>query len=334
MDEKNRNHSDIVYGRTEGMREPSDRAAQLQENPGIVYGTTADVNHIDEVVPVSESSTKRETPSRKKKSPVYVSLIRYLGQAAAVICLLILCYRTYQDYREQYPNTASVTEEQEAGDAVKEVSGTWCTLKSNSLDGVPVFSEAGSTEQIGFFPEGKCCQIEKTQVYEGKEWAQVSYCGLTGWMKKSNLHFISDGAEYIKIGDTAYMNALTDKGINGYASPSTSADVVKSGITYGTEYEILEFSNGWGRVEENGTSYWINMYHMGSYPDSAWKVETLSRAAKIHLREKPEENQSILTDIPEHQELTMTAYENGWGQVTYDGKTGWVMLHYLTPYEK
>lgn len=212
-------------------------------------------------------------------------------------------------------------------------TGTWCTLKSNALDGVPIYPGAGEAFQSGLIPEGKCCELVGVTEYDGKPWAQVSYCGLTGWLKLKQLHFISADARYIRPGDTVYMNAITEKGISGYTEPSMSSEKAVDSLRYGEEFVIKELQNGWGLTQRDGKQFWINMYHMGSYPSDNWRVETLSSAAEINLREEPEEESRSLAKVPEDTVLTMKKYRNGWGRVQYNGQTGWVMLHYLTPVE-
>ena len=213
-------------------------------------------------------------------------------------------------------------------------SGTWCTLKSNSLDGVPVYPEAGGTFSSGLLPEGKCCELTGTQEYEGDVWARVSYCGQSGWLKLKELHYISGDACYIRPGDTVYVNALTEKGIKGYKAPSSSSEIAEEGIVYGTEFTVQEFKNGWGLVQTDNSKFWLNMYHMGSYPVKSWRVETLSSAAEINLREEPDEGAGSLCKVPEDTVVTVERFKNGWGKIQYEGQEGWVMLHYLTPVEE
>ena len=49
-------------------------------------------------------------------------------------------------------------------------TGTWCTIKSNSLDGVPIYDEAGGSVPIGSLPEGKLCELTDSTIKEGKKW--------------------------------------------------------------------------------------------------------------------------------------------------------------------
>lgn len=213
-------------------------------------------------------------------------------------------------------------------------AGTWCTLKSNSLDGVPIYPEAGETFQSGLLPEGKCCELIRTEEADGKVWAEVSYCGQSGWLKLDQLHYISENTYYIRPGDTVYVNALTEKGIKAYKTPSSSSEIAEEGIVYGREFIVQELQDGWGKVQTDSGEFWLNMYHMGSYPVKSWRVETLSSAAEINLREKPDEEAKSLCKVPENTVVTVERFKNGWGKIQYEGQEGWVMLHYLTPAEE
>lgn len=211
------------------------------------------------------------------------------------------------------------------------VSETWCTLKSNALDGVPIYPAAGETLQSGLLPEGKCCHLEKLQKIGGEVWAKVSYCGLNGWLEKKRIHFISERECSIKEGDTIYVNALSEKGICGYEKPSAQSKIIIENIKYGTEYKIVKLYNGWGQVEQEEKKFWINMYYVGSYPIKSWKVKTLSTVAEINLRKGPGEKKKSIGKVPEDTRIWIKTFRRGWGKIRYHGQTGWVMLHYLIP---
>ena len=251
------------------------------------------------------------------------------------ICLLIDFIYPYHYLKNVIAFAQSSTEEAskdvEAAEAKK---GTYCTLKSNSLDGVGVYADAGDTTQIAYVPEGKCLQLLSNTIVDGKEWAQIDYCGINGWLPMEQLHFISQEAEYIQVGSKVYMNSFTELGMKGYAEASTSSEVVKEGIKYGEEYEIQVLENGWGQVTSGDQTFWINMYHMGSYNTKTWKVQTLSSSKEINLREEANEEAKSLGKVPEDTIFTIEHFQNGWGQVEYEGNTGWVMLHYMIPVEE
>lgn len=252
--------------------------------------------------------------------------LKYCRNIVAFILLFFIFAGSWQFTRVHF--NQSVQKEQETEEEA--AKGTYCTIKSNSLDGVPLYARPGG-EQAALIPEGKCCQLKAWKTVRGKKWARVSYCGLTGWVKKNQLHYISEEERYIKEGSLVYVNALTEKGIRGYEEPSASSKELAKGMVYGREFVIQKLSGGWGKIEWEGKNCWISMYHMANYPGAWWKVETLSSAREINFREEAGTEKRSMGKIPEKTKLYITEFRNGWGKTEYEGKTGWVMLHYLTP---
>ncbi|MBR5047154.1 MAG: SH3 domain-containing protein [Eubacterium sp.] len=277
----------------------------------------------------NRSGRKKGREKPKRDLPLYAQIIYGLLVWA---CLGFSFLYPYQYLHKMISQASEVPAASEA-ETAKAPPGTYCTLKSNSLDGVPVYGNPGDTAQIAFIPEGKYVQLRDNTTVDGKAWAQIDYCGITAWIPMKQLHFINDGKNYIRVGSRIYMNSITEKGINLYDSPSPTADVAASGIRYGSEFTVLDLQEGWAQVEYKGNLCWINMFHMGSYGNRHWKVETLSKAQAINLRKEPSQDVGFYCKVPEKQELEILEFKNGWGQVKYDGYTGWVMLHYLTPIE-
>lgn len=261
----------------------------------------------------------------KKPLPLYLQIIYGL------VVLLALGASFVCPYRYLREKTSFISDAAEIVETEKLQKGTWCTLKSNSLDGVPVYAEAGKTAQIAFIPEGKCLELLDNVSVGGEDWAKIDYCGITAWLPAKQLHFISKEKVFIRPGSLVYMNSLTEWGIAAYEEPSPDAGVVAEGLVYGTEFTVETLEKGWAKVRHEGKTCWVNMYHMGSYGTPRWKVETLSRAQMINLREEPSEDVAVLCKIPENKKLTVLRFDQGWGLVEYEGYTGWVKLHYLTP---
>ena len=117
-------------------------------------------------------------------------------------------------------------------------TGTWCTIKSNSLDGVPIYDEAGGSVPIGSLPEGKLCELTDSTIKEGKKWGKVKYAGLSGWMKMSYLKYICQESISIQEDSQIYINVSTEKGIRMYQEPDVTSDAVLKGIPYGAEATV------------------------------------------------------------------------------------------------
>ncbi len=283
-----------------------------------------------------KSSKKAPAKSRKKgsgdkktkdKKPMPLHL-QILYGTVVLACLAISFIWPYRYLSRLMPvsSDAAVTE------SVSQVRrGTWCTIKSNSLDGVPVYAEPGDTAQIAFVPEGKYLQLLDEVLVGQKEWGKIDYCGITAWIPMKRINFITEEEAFIKKGSLVYMNALSEKGISAYSEPSQEAEPVAEGLIYGTELTVESLENGWAKVNYEGKECWVNMYHMGSYGTDLWRVETLTRGRQVNLRQEAGRESKVLCKIPEMERLTILEFKNGWGAVEYGEYHGWVMLHYLTP---
>lgn len=250
----------------------------------------------------------------------------------AVLCLVAVFVFSFFYMRSWRQKAFGQESAQET--AAAESNGTWCTIKSNSLDGIPVYDEAGGSVQTGTIPEGKCCHVTENVSHAGKRWMHIEYAGFSGWVPKSRLRFIAKDFLGIQKGSEIYINASTEKGIKAYDRPNIQGEVVADGILYGEEFTVLAVKDGWGKVELKDETGWINLYYAGCYLPSeqvCWKVQTLSRAQAINLRESPGEGAKSLGKVPEKTKLVIETYENGWGKTSYEGQSGWVMLSYLAP---
>lgn len=277
----------------------------------------------------------KENKRRKRKHDAWRrKRAEFIYSLAGVVLLAAAIFFTwrYVNGRGMFEGTMIRTAEFETD----KIGGTWCTVKRNNYDGVPLYESPGDSYTSFLLPEGKYCQgLEKTEV-DGKAWVKVSYCGISGWLPGDDVNKITDLDAYIREGDTFFNNAETTKGISMYEKPDPSSKLVRNDILYGEEFEVRSFESGWAEVESLDTheTGYINMYFAGSYGTRIWKVETLSRARQINFRQEPDRDSKMLAKIPEDQVLTIDEFDHGWGLTEYDGQTGWVMLHYLTPTEK
>ena len=236
-------------------------------------------------------------------------LYKKLIDIIALLCLAAIFLFTFSYLKSWW--TEEIGEKRQEQNIWKDKrTGTWCTIKSNSLDGVPIYDEAGGSVPIGSLPEGKLCELTDSTIKEGKKWGKVKYAGLSGWMKMSYFKYICQESISIQKDSQIYINVSTEKGIRMYQEPDVTFDAVLKGIPYGAEFIVQETRDGWG------------------------KVETLSSAQQINFREKPGEDQRSIAKVPENTYLEMKEFKNGWGRTEYGGQEGWVKLSYLTPCKK
>jgi len=285
------------------------------------------------VTETSESRKSRSGDAGKEKKTYTKKALSLLWSFLGVAALVASCLGTWSYMKKhdlvQKKTITSKTDRDNLD--IKPYHGTYLAKKSNSLDGVPFYIVPGGTEQGGLFPEGKCIEVmEYTQIHDTR-WIHAAYCGLDGWLEERFVRNISEKSLYIQVGTKVYVNAMTEKGIKGYAEPGMGSEVVQEGILYGEEYTVEELSRGWGRVTDQGKSFWLNMYFMGSYPSEYWKVESLRSSQGINLRKEPDEHTKSLGKVPENQPVKILEFSRGWGRVVYEGQSGWLKLNYMSP---
>lgn len=117
--------------------------------------------------------------------------------------------------------------------------------------------------------------------------------------------------------------------------PSTSYKSI-SVIPKGTKVEYLSReSNGWYKIRYNGrTGYSSGKYIRtnqinlpGTAPSTT--VRTYTTTANLNMRTGPSTRYSRITTIPKGTKVTVKRYTGGWYEITYGGRSGYVIDDYI-----
>ncbi|MDD5924252.1 MAG: SH3 domain-containing protein [Clostridia bacterium] len=201
---------------------------------------------------------------------------------------------------------------------------------------------AGST-QLELVPNGTLVVI--TEISNG--FGKTTYNGKTGWLAMSYLTFVSSNMEETSDNNTPakyttgrYKITLTDGNLKLRATPISGEQLAL--IPNGTELNITEVSGEWGKTTYNGLTGWISLalatYIGGSTNDApgsetgyALGIYTVTLSSgNLRLRSTPSASGDTLASIPNGTQITITEVMNDFGKTTYDGKTGWVSMAYLS----
>ena len=162
----------------------------------------------------------------------------------------------------------------------------------------------------------------------------MDYCGKQGWIEDSNLRYLSDEDLYFQVGDNRLDNVVfvNEEKVKLHTEPEQESPYAGKGIRYGTEFAIKELKNGWGKINYKGQDCWIDMNVVNYYPTRYWQIEVCNGTSDgIHLRKSPDEETASLGKVPVGIVVRILEHKNGWGKISYGGKTGWIKLHYATP---
>ena len=177
---------------------------------------------------------------------------------------------------------------------------------------------------------------------ESGERMKVYYAGLAGWVDASDLEYFSDDVYYLyddHLSEKIYQAYdLSSGGIIPHTKPSASKNSrlpEKYKISYGKEFTVKEVKEGFARIEYKEEECWVDMHYFRTYAHDSPRWQTTNQNGNsVALRSKKDFRKKYeLTEIPNHEEITVTTIEQGWGKVSYNGKSGWVDLKCCTPYE-
>ncbi|WP_455539405.1 C40 family peptidase [Terrisporobacter sp.] len=177
---------------------------------------------------------------------------------------------------------------------------------------------------------------------ESNGWLKIQLSnGTTGWVSK----------KYIEIGSisvNAKVNCSTN--LNVRSGPSTSYSI-KTTVSNGTVYKILQKSNGWYKIElSNGVAGWVSGYYIKettdkvsinssnnntSNLDSTTETEVnkngkVTSSVNLNVRSGPGTSYSKKSSLKPGEVVFLLTSSNGWYKVKLKNEiTGWVSGDYI-----
>jgi uncharacterized protein YgiM (DUF1202 family) len=122
-----------------------------------------------------------------------------------------------------------------------------------------------------------------------------------------------------------------------------SADAEKLGVLIGSESITRTgiCSNGWSRVDYNGTTAYIKSEYLTTEKVAETETETTTETveetketvyatAGVNVRAKASADSDIIGTVIAGNSITRTSDKDGWSKVDYNGTTGYIKSEYLT----
>ena len=135
---------------------------------------------------------------------------------------------------------------------------------------------------------------------------------------------------------------VTCSSLNVRAGAGTNYERL-GGLTGGKSVEYYEEKDGWLRIKYGTQDGWICAKYTDykapePKPDPKPEPKQVVTTDVLRLRDKagnggdPAPDSKILDEMPAGTLLTVTDEQNGWYEVTYNGKTGWCCAEYTKEY--
>ena len=162
-------------------------------------------------------------------------------------------------------------------------------------------------------------------------WVNAKYNGKTGYIYKDYVSNSTSTSETTQT--TKYVN--TTAGLNVRTGPSTSYAKIAT-LSYGQSVNVLSTSNGWSKINYNGsTGYVSSQYLQSTKPSSSSSSETsqtvkyVNTTSGLNMRTGPATSYAKITTIAYGQSVNVLSTSNGWSKINYSGSTGYVSSQYL-----
>ena len=117
-------------------------------------------------------------------------------------------------------------------------------------------------------------------------------------------------------------------GMNFREQPGMSGRIM-GGVPAGTTVQYLGSSNGWDRVVYNGVTGWIATGRTASIGAQALALSSVAGTTKtvtsaMNFRTTGNLGGSLIGVIPVGSKVTYVTCADGWEQVIYNGRSGWI----------
>lgn len=134
---------------------------------------------------------------------------------------------------------------------------------------------------------------------------------------------------------TTYLTGhyKTTDALNLRSSYSTSSSILLTIPKDKTVVVTRVYNNEWGQTEYNGKSGWIYLEYT-KYTESSYTYKTGNYKCNVkdgvNMRSGIGTDKSIVCLVPYNATVKISSVSNNWGKATYNSKTGYICMEYLT----
>ncbi|MGL5641936.1 MAG: SH3 domain-containing protein [Paraclostridium sp.] len=133
---------------------------------------------------------------------------------------------------------------------------------------------------------------------------------------------------------------VTGNKVNFRKGPGTSYSVINS-LSRGTKVEFISESNGWSKINYNGTIGYMSSSYLGNIDsnggdnnggnteDNAVKSDKQVTGSRVNFRKGPGTSYSVITSLGKGTKVGFISESNGWAKINYNGNIGYMSSSYL-----
>lgn len=128
-------------------------------------------------------------------------------------------------------------------------------------------------------------------------------------------------------GHVAYAaeTKVTTANLNLRTGPGTGYSIILT-MPKGSSVTVLSTSNSWSKLTYNGTTGYAYSPYLTSTASTSYLT-----TGSVNLRTGPGTSYSVILTIPKGASVSVHGISGNWAKVTYNGRTGYAHLSYLSP---
>lgn len=188
-------------------------------------------------------------------------------------------------------------------------------------------SAGASSQVIKQIPNGATVQV----YLKGNAWWQVEYEGAVGFVDAGFLGGQGGGGGTPSAGGSAVVQTGNSGKLNLREQANANAKVLGK-YANGTYVTVLQKGSAWCYVQVEGQSgYMMSKFLSVSGGASATKtVKNTNGGSYVNLRSSPEKTSgNVNVRVPDGASVSLLSWGQEWSQVSYNGKTGYMMSWFL-----
>jgi predicted phage tail component-like protein len=158
---------------------------------------------------------------------------------------------------------------------------------------------------------------------------------ITDFEVVATIEFDSQGTNYSNIVNTPDTTTdgenkyKTTANLNLRAGRGTSYKIYTT-IPKNQVLSITEISGGWGKATYGGITGYCSMTYLQLQTTTTANYRVSTDGSGLNLRSSRSSSSRVLLSIPNGTALTITEISGGWGKTTYNNKTGYVYMSYVS----
>lgn len=169
---------------------------------------------------------------------------------------------------------------------------------------------------------------DKVQILSEKDgWINIKSNNKDGWVQSSAISKINEVSN-IKSAPRSINMVVNNDSLNLRTAPSTNGKIIAV-LKKGDKVKVLEETVGWSKVDCNGKVGYVSTKFL--VPDgSANKSKSMTVTSNnLNARKTTSISSEKVFTLKKGDKVEFVSESNGWSQIKFDGKVGYVSSYYL-----